>query len=268
MTHPDIPRWYVPSFWGDIRLEPADDGQACIVIADKLTEPERGALAALSKHAQQKRWLVDAITIGDGSTRVAAPMAKVAKVIAKALKPDRKLVSAIVFADGTMAQHERHEVEPVAPDKVLPKATRKPKAATTVAAPVRGCPAPDFAQAELKAQRVLEAFLQPPQIEDFRRHNRFISIGHSGKRYMITSRHARDSLALYHRSLYDLDDQTPLCVHDWDIPAPEEMLAIHVLLALPGWEPYLRKLEGEDGEPDPRADTFVLHTDRHGRPLH
>jgi hypothetical protein len=65
---------------------------------------------------------------------------------------------------------------------------------------------------------------------------------------MVTSRHARDQLATYHRSLYDLDDKVPLCVHDWDVPAPEEMLAIHVLLSLPGWELYMRRLEGEDGE--------------------
>lgn len=265
--------WFVPSFWGDIRLEPEKDGASCIVIADKLTDPEKGALAALSKHARKKKWieLAEGQVIGEGNTRIAAPMDKVAKVIAKALKPDRKLISAIVFSDGSMMQHERRETtEPVVPDKVLPPKSARPKAGTTVAAPTRGCPAPDFEKAELKAQRVLETFLTAPQIEDFRRYNRFVAIGHSGRRYMVTSRHARDSLAQYHRSLYDLDAQVPLCVHDWDVPAPEEMHAIHVLLSLPGWEPYLRKLEGEDGEPDPTANGFggVIYRDRHGRDLH
>jgi hypothetical protein len=270
-TDVDPERWFVPSFWGDIRLEPADDGKACIVIAEKLNDGEKKALADLEAQAHKKQWLLASAAITEGMTRIEAPMAKVAKVIAKVLKPDRKLVSAIVFADGQMVQHERHETaaaaEAAIPDKVLPPARAKPpKAGTTVAAPRLGCPAPDFENAELKAQRVLETFLLPAQIEDFRRYNRFVSIGHSGRRYMVTSRHARDSLALYHRSLYDLDAQTPLCVHDWDVPAPEEMLAIHVLLSLPGWEPYLRKLEGEDGERD--ASAGVPHfVDRHGRAL-
>lgn len=270
----DLPeRWFVPSHWGDIRLEPADDGKACIVIADKLTDGEKRALAALEAQAHKKQWLIASAAITEGMTRIEAPMDKVAKMITKALKPDRKLISAIVFSDGTMMQHEaRQTTEAAVPDKVLPpkSGTKKPKAGTTVGAPTRGCPAPDFEIAELKAQRVLESFLVPSQIEDFRRHNRFVSIGHSGRRYMVTSRHARDLKALYHRSLYDLEDQVPLCVHDWDVPAPEEMLAIHVLLQLPGWEPYLRKLEGEDGERDPTSGPFggAVMTDRHGRPLH
>ena len=34
-----------------------------------------------------------------------------------------------------------------------------------------------------------------------------------------------------------------LCVHDWVVPAPEEMLSLHLLLQLPGWESYLRRDE-------------------------
>lgn len=130
--------------------------------------------------------------------------------------------------------------------EVLPKATEKKKrgrpakAAVSVAAPVRGCPAPDFTQADIRAKAVLREFLSPEQISDFNRYNKFLSVGQTtGNHYMVTSRHARDQLAKYTRTLFDLDRRLPLCVHDWDVPAAEEMLALHVLLQLPGWESYL-----------------------------
>jgi len=150
---------------------------------------------------------------------------------------------------------ESHAEAPTSTTASIPKATatettkperkkRKPKAAASIAAPVRGCPAPDFSKAELRAQGVLRTFLDPEQIADFNRYNKFVSIGQTtGNRYMITSRHATDELATYTRSLYDLDLKMPLCVHDWDVPASEEMLGLHVLLQLPGWESYLRVSE-------------------------
>jgi hypothetical protein len=110
----------------------------------------------------------------------------------------------------------------------------------SVAAPTRGCPAPDFTSADLRAKRVLREFLEPGQVSDFNRYNKFVSQGvTTGNLYMITSRHARSELAQYARTLFDLDRRVPLCVHDWDVPAAEEMLALHVLLRLPGWENYL-----------------------------
>ena len=43
-------------------------------------------------------------------------------------------------------------------------------------------------------------------------------------------------------ALYDLDERRPWCVHDWDVPAPEEMLGLLVHLSIPGREKYLRDL--------------------------
>ena len=60
---------------------------------------------------------------------------------------------------------------------------------------------------------------------------------------MVTSRQATDALAHYQRTLYDLDEDRPLCVHDWSVPPAEEMLSLHVLLALPDWERFLRHEE-------------------------
>jgi hypothetical protein len=108
-----------------------------------------------------------------------------------------------------------------------------------------------------------------------------VSIGHeTGHRYLVTSRNARGRLAKTDgRSLYDLDeprwsarilrrldavgalvDVAPdanihharvdvrscagraFCVHDWTVPASEEMLALHLFLTMPGREHYLRDI--------------------------
>jgi len=237
-----VPTWFIPSFHGDIRLEVIDK-TSCMVIAEQVTEREKKALIQLAEVASKKGWL----TSPTGSlfsehtlkTKMAAPIANVARAIAKALKPSRKIISAVVFEGGKM-----HEI--FDGDMATKADTREPepKAAASVAAPTRGCPAPDFVKADLRAKNVLEAFLTPDQIADFRQYNRFVTVGaDTGHHYMVTSRQARDELARWQRTLYDLDDGMPLCVHDWTVPAAEEMLSLHVLLQLDGWESFIRREE-------------------------
>jgi hypothetical protein len=116
----------------------------------------------------------------------------------------------------------------------------------TVAQPVIGCPAPDFDEAEVRATRVLEAFLSPEQLEDFREGQQFVVTGvDTGHRYLLTSRHA-PKVRFRHqsfRSLFDLDDQIALCVHDWEVPAAEELLGLLIHLQLPELEKHVRFLE-------------------------
>lgn len=122
----------------------------------------------------------------------------------------------------------------------------KPAVAATVARPTRGCPAPDFELAEQRATDVMCAFLDPEQLADFKSEQAFLSVGaDTGHRYIITSRHARSVLAHTTRSLFDLDEQMPYCVHDWEVPAAEEMLALHAFLSVPGLESYLRAIPHE-----------------------
>ena len=219
------------------------------MITDKVTPKEREALAKLEALAKKKGWRETSINM-DGASVLRAPIEKVAKTLAKMLKPERTIISAVKFSDGTM-EEIREATTPAPADSTTTakpdKPKKTPKTATSVAAPVRGCPPPDFSQAEIRAQRVLAAFLTTDQISDFRRYQRFVSIGHStGHRYMITSRHARDQLATYLRSLYDLDLQSPICAHDWEVPAAEELLGFHIFLQLPGWENYLSEVRDEN----------------------
>jgi len=191
-----------------------------------------------------------------------APIAEVAKALARLMKPTRHTISVVKTLNGKIEEINGWTVvapndigpphrtpAPANPDALVektPKPGEEPVAAATVAKPTQGCPAPDFVRAEIKARAVLDVFLTDEQREDFRKYNRFVSMGaYTGHRYMITSRHARDELAQFQRSLYDLDERRPYCVHDWVVPAAEEMLALHLMLQVPAHEPYLRHLDRE-----------------------
>jgi hypothetical protein len=229
------------------------------VITENLTVRELEALKKLQQTAIAKGWLDKKTKPGwanptvAGTTLLAAPIDKVAGTLSRLLKPDKKIVSAVKFADGSIEEIRTAGFEDAAePAKEATNGddpyrtaqtslVKAPKAATSVAAPVRGCPVPDFATAEIKARRVLAAFLDPDQLADFQRYNRFVSIGQAtGHRYMVTSRHANDELALRRTVLYDLDDKSSMCTHDWLVPAAEELLALHVFLQIPDGERFLR----------------------------
>jgi hypothetical protein len=93
------------------------------------------------------------------------------------------------------------------------------------------------------ATEVLRAFLTPLQLNDFRAHQAFVATGcETGHRYQLTSRHCREKMARRRRVLFDLDENRALCVHDYNVPASEELLAILICLQLPGRERYLREL--------------------------
>lgn len=197
-------------------------------------------MTTLLSKAVSKGWTSVASIEGGGTLELAAPLLSVEKALVKALKP-RKTLSAFRVSGG--------KIEEVY-DAVVPELVEKAKTAEVVAAtvekPFRGCPEPDYEAAELKAGRVLAAFLTSEQLADFERENAFVAIGaDTGHRYAVTSRHARGLLAQRRRAMYDLDEARPFCVHlDATLPAAEEMLAIFLFLSLPGWETYLRKIPG------------------------
>ena len=228
--------FYIPSFYGDIQLKRTAEGVALSWF--KLTTREKAALETLRKKALDKGW-ADAAALASACI-LRAPIDKVAKVLARALKPDRELLTAVVFADGKIQRAtEADFVEVVGTDaasEAAPAPAPAPVAATTVAQPARGCPEPDFVKAELRARTVLDAFLNSQQREDFRRCNRFITHGaDTGRRYMITSRHALKG-SRFVRSLHDLERDVPICTHDYSVPAAEEMLALHLCVSIPGIE--------------------------------
>lgn len=266
-------KWYLPTFYGDIRLERLERSKTRVVLV-QLTPSEKKAAKKLRETALAPPWRstpwceaeafppIDDLPI-EKAIDLNAPLGKVQKLLAKALKPERTLMDVVKFTDGKMEEVTNWpidpEVEPGYRDKATPtpekpkaeakpekpkKPKKEPKAGTTVAQPTQGCPAPNFQQAKDRATEVLCAFLNPDQIDDFNRYQRFVTVGaDTGHRYMLTSRTARDQLGHYgDRSVYDLDARHSLCVHDYTIPAPEELLSLHLFLSLPGREAYIRAI--------------------------
>jgi hypothetical protein len=271
--------WFLPTFHGDISLVAREKGTTVLRVTG-MSPSERLALAVFRKRALRspfgcKPWATADKFLGlDSPAYLSATggveveldvgLETARDYLARQLKPDRKLVNAVLFKDGSLTEAaftEPEEPEEDAEPRVLASAAPAPTetapppvepaaqavAGTTVASPTRGCPAPDFSQAEIRAIRVLTQFLNPEQRQDFRRFNRFVSVGAStGHRYMLTSRFRRDELGKYGgRSLYDLDERRSYCVHDWMVPAAEELLALHIFLSLPGKEHYLREIPEE-----------------------
>jgi len=186
-----------------------------------------------------------------------AKLLDVQKTLSKPLKPGRKLVSAVRFAGGKIEEISESTIGLIDGTAEVIEETTEPKkrtpvpeaVATTVAAPAIGCPTPDFERAEIRATRVLEAFLTTDQLEDFRTTQSFVAVGQeTGHRYLLTSRNApqRSKVSTSMRSLFDLDEGYALCVHDWAVPTAEELLGLLVCLSVPGAEGYVRFLP-EDG---------------------
>ena len=265
--------WYLPSFYGDIRLESTGKQETKVTVYG-LSPQEKLAMTALLREAEKQRvvgpcWnpsasrLLDLDSIAEQTLELKAPISKVQKLLQKQLKPNREQVSVVRFGGGKMQEMTERVLEAIDQDTSdtegsksvltgssapsLPPKKSEPVVATTVASPQLGCPAPDFVQAEVRAAAVLRAFLTPEQLEDFLKEQAFVATGvDTGKNYVITSRHARTKLAQTTRSLFCLDESMPYCVHDWEVPAAEEMLSLLVHLSIPTKEMYLRGIRDVD----------------------
>src|SRR5579883_855184 len=233
--------WYLPSLYGDIRL--TAQGPQTQIEYENLTPTERDALLAVGKKFDFS--LPTELT--SGSVLVMKPIVKVESAISKAMKRDRKLLSAVTFKGGRIEElHRTGGPEELATTAVVPAtAALPPVAAVTVAQPTIGCPLPEFERADVLATRVLKTFLTPEQLADFERTQSFlVTGGDTGRLYILTSRQASpERLArVGGRSVFDVEEGRPICVHDWVVPAAEELLELKLFLELPGHESYVRTL--------------------------
>lgn len=246
-------RLYVPSFYGDIRLAPQGEGKTKLS-AMKLTEVEKGVVAELLKVAAKKKWTDVSQVEGGGSVVLDAPIEKVSAALAKALKPGRRVLTAVKVEDGKLIEvDERGFAEVV---KEAEKEPKKETPAAAVAVPVRGCVAPHFNEADVAATRVLLKFLTPAQQKDFWARQAFVVRGADTQHdYLVSSRHARGAVfdtvvpraPVVPGKPYDLTEGRSYCIHDWDVPAAEELLAVALCLQLDGCESHLRELPPEHG---------------------
>lgn len=230
--------WYLPSLYGDIRL--TAQGEATEIEWENLSPSEREALAVLSRK-------FDVGFDGDaGKLTISRSIVKVEAVLARAMKRGRKLLSAVVFKNGKIEEmHRTEQPTSSAVEKVVDKIEKAAKAAVTVAAPTLGCPVPEFERADVLATRVLTEFLSGQQLADFERTQSFlVTGGDTGRQYILTSRQASsERLAkVGGRSVFDISLGRPVCVHDWVVPAAEELLELKLFLELPRHESYVCNL--------------------------
>lgn len=216
--------------------------------------------AVLSRPLKPTRKLLHAVRFTDGAIEeVWGTPEERAQAEAEASDGAMRTIEEVVKEE-TIEKEEKEEAKPEAvhaskayreppPEKAKPEKKKKGIVkriveGVSVAAPTIGCPMPDFERAAIRATRVLEAFLDPEQLEDYRAEGRFMVLGaDTGHRYLLAHREQPHLLArMGGRQVFDLDANIPICVHDWTVPAAEELLTLKLMLTLPGNERYVRSL--------------------------
>lgn len=275
-------RWYLPTFHGDVLLERKTEQSTVLRVYEltDLEEKALEALRKRACHSPflGKPWTTEKefASLTDPKYRtheglsitLQAPIEDVEHVLRKHLNPKgRKLFSAVKFSNGEVEKLYGSLPVPEKPDsyRINAKAVgddepkkdepkKEPEVAATVKQPVIGCPVPEFPEADIRASRALLAFLSARQRDEYLRFGAFVTTGRdTGHRYLVRNREAPFRMKAEHgkiwslsggpfNGLYDLDESHALCVHDYDVPPPEEMLAIHLCLSLPGYESYVRNL--------------------------
>lgn len=247
--------WYVPSFHGDIKLESKGAEETLVTVYD-LTPQEEEAMRALRASSLKFGWAKEAdfLPLTSSAYRTSAKtevtlktgLPAVEDVLTRSHRAGRELIKVLKLG-GEIS--EVRKVPELAKENfsffsgweeaaAKGKKGKEAKGAT-VAQPNKGCPMPDFPQADIRAARVLEEFLTPEQVRDYRRDGAFVSRGtDTGHRYLVCSRDRPEFMKTHMslRQLFDLDANVAVCVHDWAVPPAEEMLALHLCLTLPGRE--------------------------------
>jgi len=252
-TRRRLKRWATPDDWANI-------GEAAFSLGDptersiELRAPLTDVGGVLTRVLRTDREQVHVMRIGDGKIEefrgfeAGAPEESEAEVVDLEAKKQEKTDASEAAAQEKADEPEETALARTGTDGGVPavvaKEDKAPVKAATVKKPRLGCPVPTFDEVKTRATRVLQAFLNPEQVEDFNRHQRFVTRGaDTGHLYMLTSRNAPDEIKNYgSRCVFDLDDNRAYCVHDYDVPAEEELLALHCLLSMPGYENWARAM--------------------------
>lgn len=257
--------WYVPSSSGDYRLEHlGDDGVACLLTVEDPTAHEQAVLSAFMSELRQRDLVgADATFSVTGRTEivVAAPVSRVAPLLVGHALVGAGTVTAVRSVGGKMLatidgaspkpdpgevagpdvravelEAEIHQLEVAAKTPV-----DVPAAAVTVRRPVLCCPHP-VEGPEMRSSQVLETFLTPSQLRDWRDHRFVTCRGNlSGRRYRVV--HREHPLARRQKYIaWDIEADRPVHAYDWRVPPAEEALGL--LLVLQHREDWVRNPSG------------------------
>ena len=104
-------KWYIPSFYGDIQLERLGP-KSCKLTTTDLSRTEKDALRSLHRKARRWRWITQPTDLSQPQTIIlATSIEKASLVLARALKSNRTIVSAVRFADDTMLEVNEPDAE-------------------------------------------------------------------------------------------------------------------------------------------------------------
>lgn len=240
-------KWFIPSWNGDLRLVPSEkDPKHTTLEIEKPTPGERAILRAMAPVFVERGW-IDKLPVPpphrlfDRTKRyeLKAPLEEVGPVVAKLMKPQDAVLSAIRFKDGRVetCSGTLAELEQVAKEAAAAPPEKAPEAAVTVKRPTPSCPACIPGAIE-PAKEVLLAFLSEEEHASWARTRALLVVGGlSGHRYLIAHRHSPLAQRLG-RICFDLELGAVVHFHDWTVPPEEEVLAAKLILE--HREPWLR----------------------------
>lgn len=229
-------RWYVPSWNGDLRLEPDPKDPQCTILS--IVKPTAAEIVTVNEIGKafealgwlegpwavvEKKWFRKTTTIP-----VLAPLEKVGPIASAIMRPGKQVLTAVRFRDGQVETVSGQEPEALA--QLAAKGTEKEApAAATVKRPTPSCPSCIPGSIE-PATEALLAFLTDEQHESWARERSvMVQGGLSGHHYLLSHRHSEFAQQCG-RMCFDLDDRFVVHFHDWSVPPEEEVLAAKLIL--------------------------------------
>lgn len=244
-------KWYIPSWNGDLRLEPhAEHADRTVLSIVKPTPSEILTVNEMGKTFEAMGWLKEPWELvvkkrfgRDKTIEIQAPLEKVGPIASALMRPGKQVLTAVRFSGGLVEVVSGQDPQALSAlaekaAAATPDKTDKPaEAAATVKRATPCCPA-CIPGANSAASEVLLAFLSAEQHETWAR-DRYILVdgGLSGNRYRLSHRNSEYAQRAG-RMCVDLDDRQVVHFHDWTVPPEEEVLAAKLIME--HREPWLR----------------------------
>jgi len=228
-------KWYIPSWNGDLRLEPSpEDSKVTVLSIVKPTVAEFKAVNEMGKAFEEKGWLkepweevVSKRFFGSKTFNINASLEEVGVVATPIMRPGKQVLTAIRFIDGKVETVNGQE--PEALKALAEKSKDTGTAAATVKRPTPSCPRCIPGSIE-PATETLLAFLNEEEHERWASERCIVVQGGiSGNRYLLSHRNSEFAQRAG-RMCFDLDDRFVVHFHDWSVPPEEEVLAAKLIL--------------------------------------
>lgn len=240
-------RWFIPSWNGDLRLEPdPKDSSQTILSIVRPTPAEIITVNELGKIFHGMGWLSSWETVEkkrfmrEKRFTVRAPLEKVGPIATSIMRPGNAVLTAIRYKDGvveTVSGKDLPALQALAEKAAAASEDKPAETATTVKRPTPSCPSCVPGSIE-PASEVLLSFLNEEEHESWAKDRSIVVTGGlSGNHYLLSHRHS-DFAKRARRICYDLDDHVIVHFHDWTVPPEEEVLAAKLILE--HREPWLR----------------------------